>query len=69
MLPFLSSDLDKIEKLFGGDPWPYGIELNRMVLEALVSLLYDQAMVSHIVSIDELFVPCESCEQAAHRYR
>jgi 4,5-dihydroxyphthalate decarboxylase len=60
MLPFLSSDLDEIERLFGGDPWPYGIESNRTVLEELVNLLYDQAMISRRVPLEELFpVPCE----------
>lgn len=60
MLPFLSSDLEEIEQLFGGDPWPYGIESNRTVLEALVNLLYDQAMISRRISLEELFpFPCE----------
>ncbi|KAJ5123797.1 hypothetical protein N7448_009894 [Penicillium atrosanguineum] len=56
MLPFLSSDLDEIEQLFGGDPWPYGIEPNRTTLEALVNLLYDQAMISRKVTLEELFI-------------
>lgn len=51
MLPFLSSDTDEIEQLFGGDPWPYRIESNRTVLEALVTLLYDQAMISRKIPI------------------
>lgn len=60
MLPFLSSDLDEIKHLFGGDSWPYGIEPNRKVLETLVNLLYDQAMISRRVSLEELFpVSCE----------
>lgn len=59
-LPFLSSDLVEIEELFGGDPWPYGIESNRTALEALVKLLYDQAMISRRVALEELFIgPCE----------
>jgi 4,5-dihydroxyphthalate decarboxylase len=59
MLPFLPSDLEEIDQLFGGDPWPYGIEANRKTLEALVTFLYDQAMISRNVSLDELFAPIQ----------
>ena len=30
--------LDEIDQVFGGDPWPYGIEPNRPTLNALVQL-------------------------------
>ncbi|KAJ5657495.1 uncharacterized protein N7484_001144 [Penicillium longicatenatum] len=56
MLPFLTSDIDEIDLLFGGDPWPYGVESNRTALEALVNLLYEQAMISRKIAIDEIFV-------------
>lgn len=55
MLPFLPSDLEEIEQLFGGDPWPYGVEPNRKTLEALVAFLYDQAMISRKIPLEELF--------------
>ncbi|KUL89313.1 hypothetical protein ZTR_03747 [Talaromyces verruculosus] len=55
MLPFLPSDLKEIEDLFGGDPWPYGVEPNRKVLESLVTFLYDQAMIAQKVPLEELF--------------
>ena len=29
MLPWLPDDLDELDKVFGGDPWPYGVEPNR----------------------------------------
>jgi 4,5-dihydroxyphthalate decarboxylase len=58
MLPFLTSDIDEIDLLFDDDPWPYGVESNRTALEALVSLLYEQAMISRKIAIDELFVDC-----------
>jgi 4,5-dihydroxyphthalate decarboxylase len=25
MLPWLANELDEIEEVFGGDPWPYGV--------------------------------------------
>ncbi|KIW15779.1 hypothetical protein PV08_05829 [Exophiala spinifera] len=57
MLPFLPADLEEIDQLFGGDPWPYGIEPNRKSLEALVTYLYDQAMVDRKIPLQELFGP------------
>lgn len=55
MLPWLPSDLDEIDDVFNGDPWPYGIESNRKTLEGLVRFLHDQGMIDRIIPIDELF--------------
>ena len=33
-------------EVFGGDPWPYGIEPNRRTLEALVQYLEDQSLIA-----------------------
>ncbi|OGM47315.1 hypothetical protein ABOM_003871 [Aspergillus bombycis] len=57
MLPFLPSYLDEIDDIFGGDPWPYGLEENRKPLEALVTYLEDQALIRHKVPLEELFAP------------
>ena len=38
MLPWQFADVDEIDEVFGGDPWPYGIEANRPTLEALVAI-------------------------------
>jgi 4,5-dihydroxyphthalate decarboxylase len=43
--------------VFGGDPWPYGVEPNRVTLEALVTYLYEQHMIARKVPIEELFAP------------
>jgi 4,5-dihydroxyphthalate decarboxylase len=56
MLPWLPAELDEINEVFGGDPWPYGIEPNRPTLEALVQFLVDQSMIAKPVPIDDLFV-------------
>ncbi|KAJ5813690.1 uncharacterized protein N7503_000440 [Penicillium pulvis] len=56
MLPFLTSDLDEINESFGGDPWPYGIESNRTPLEALVNLLFEKAMNSRRVAVEEISI-------------
>jgi 4,5-dihydroxyphthalate decarboxylase len=59
MLPWLTDDLVEIDALFGGDPWPYGIEPNRPTLEAFVQYLQEQAMVSRAMPIESLFVPVD----------
>ena len=57
MLPWMTAELDEIEEVFGGDPWPYGVEPNRRALEALVQYLLDQSMIAKPVKVDDLFVP------------
>lgn len=57
MLPWLPADLDEIEEVFGGDPWPYGVEPNRPTLEALVTYLADQGVTQTREPVDSLFVP------------
>jgi 4,5-dihydroxyphthalate decarboxylase len=57
MLPWLPAELDEIDEVFGGDPWPYGIEANRPTLEALVRFLADQSMIAAPVKLEDLFVP------------
>jgi 4,5-dihydroxyphthalate decarboxylase len=56
MLPWLASELDEIEEVFGGDPWQYGVEENRRTLEAAVECLYEQSMIEKKVTVDELFL-------------
>jgi 4,5-dihydroxyphthalate decarboxylase len=57
MLPWMTADLDEIEEVFGGDPWPYGVDPNRAALEALVQYLVDQSMIAKPMRVDDLFVP------------
>jgi 4,5-dihydroxyphthalate decarboxylase len=52
----MTSEIDEIEEVFGGDPWPYGIEENRKTLEAAVECLFDQGMIGRRVSVEELFL-------------
>jgi len=56
MLPWLADDLDEIDAVFGGDPWPYGVAANRETLEALVTYLHDQFITSERMNVDDLFV-------------
>ena len=59
MLPWLPDAIDEIYDVFGGDPWPYGLEPNRPTLEALVTYLVDQGLVAadKKPSLEDLFVP------------
>lgn len=57
MLPWLHADLEEIEEVFGGDPWPYGLEANRHVLTTLVQYLVEQRLLPRPVPLEELFVP------------
>lgn len=56
MLPFLPDDIDEIDRVFGGDPWPYGVALNRSTLEAEVQYLVEQNYIAKPMPIEDLFV-------------
>lgn len=45
-LPWLFHDIDEIDELFGGDPWPYGIPANRALLGTFASYLREQGLLS-----------------------
>jgi 4,5-dihydroxyphthalate decarboxylase len=57
MLPWLGTELEEIEEVFKGDPWPYGIEANRPTLDALVTYLYEQNLIARKLPLEEVFVP------------
>ena len=57
MLPWIDQDLKEIDEVFGGDPWPYGIDANRPTLEALVQYMAEQHLIARPLAVDDLFVP------------
>lgn len=57
MLPWMTAEIDEIKSVFGGDPWPYGIEPNRPTLEALVRYLAEQGVIAKAPRVDDLFAP------------
>jgi 4,5-dihydroxyphthalate decarboxylase len=57
MLPWLMADVDEIDEVFGGDPWPYGIEPNRPTLEAAIRYLHDQGMIAAPLAVEDVFEP------------
>ena len=56
MLPFLPDDIDEIDRVFDGDPWPYGIAPNRPTLEAEMQYMVEQDYIAKPIRIEELFV-------------
>lgn len=56
-LPFGFSEVEWTRELMGEDYWPYGVEANRVVLEAAVRYLHRQGLTSRELSIDELLPP------------
>ena len=57
MLPWLQDEIEEIDEVFGGDPFPYGIEPNRPTLEALVQYMAEQHFIESAMPVEELFVP------------
>ena len=57
MLPWLFDDLRELDEVFGGDPWPYGIDKNRATLETFVRYMHQQGFIAEQVPIESLFAP------------
>ena len=46
MLPWLHQDIHELDEVFGGDPYPCGIEANRPSLDALMQYLVEQHFIA-----------------------
>jgi 4,5-dihydroxyphthalate decarboxylase len=57
MLPWMTASLDEIEEVFGGDPWPYGIEPNRPTLNALLDYMVEQSLIASKPKLEDIFIP------------
>jgi len=57
MLPWLQSDIEEIDAVFGGDAWPYGVDANRATLQALLQYMVEQHFIAGAVPVEDLFVP------------
>jgi 4,5-dihydroxyphthalate decarboxylase len=56
MLPWVISEIEEIDRVFGGDAWPYGVEANRPTLEALVQYMVEQHFIATAIPLERLFV-------------
>ena len=56
-LPWIGSQARSTRELMGDDFWPYGVEANRKVLDAMTRYSYEQGLSVRRVGVDELFAP------------
>ncbi len=57
MLAWSIAEMEEERDLFGDNPWPYGLEANRHVLETLVQYSYEQGLIKKRMNIEALFAP------------
>ena len=56
-LPWVVAEIEETRRIMGHDFWPYGIEPNRVSLQALPQYLYEQHLAPRAPAIEELFAP------------
>ncbi len=56
-LAWLGDYAAHLRELFGGDPWPYGLEPNRRTLEAFLQFAFEHGVCHRPVAAEELFPP------------
>ncbi len=54
-IPWCFDHVAKAKELFGDDYWPYGIEPNRVTLEAFLGFAHEQGVCVRKVEVEELF--------------
>jgi 4,5-dihydroxyphthalate decarboxylase len=52
--PWIAHEREQLVRLMGGDFWPYGIEPNRVCIEALMRYAAEQGLIGRRVPIEEL---------------
>lgn len=56
-LPWAVAEYDRTVALMGEDYWPYGIEPNRVALEAILRYLHEQGLTERRLGVEEVFAP------------
>ncbi|MDR5880674.1 4,5-dihydroxyphthalate decarboxylase [Caballeronia sp. LZ032] len=54
-LPWMNARADEARALFGGDPWPYGAEPNRITLDAFLRYAHEQGVCHRRLAPEDLF--------------
>ena len=54
-LPWVVAEMEETRRIMGHDFWPYGIEPNRVSLQALPQYLHEQHLAPRVLPIEELF--------------
>ncbi|MCH8189557.1 MAG: ABC transporter substrate-binding protein, partial [Proteobacteria bacterium] len=63
MFPWMFDEIAEMDELFGGNPFPYGLEPNRHLLETFMGYLVDQRFLAAPAPIDGLFAPIVSWQE------
>ena len=58
-LPWLIGHVEESRRILGRDFWPYGLESNRLTLQALCRYVHEQGLAPRLMTPDELFVPVD----------
>jgi 4,5-dihydroxyphthalate decarboxylase len=56
-LPWMNVEQEVTHQVFGGDPFPSGLEPNRITLEAATQYSFEQGLSARKVSVEEIFAP------------
>jgi 4,5-dihydroxyphthalate decarboxylase len=56
-LVFGEEYLEQTRKIFGMDPYPYGIRENRKMMETLIGFSHEQGLTANKSNLEELFAP------------
>jgi 4,5-dihydroxyphthalate decarboxylase len=57
MLPWMPDELDELDRVFGDDPWTYGVEANRKTFSTMIEFMHQQDLIDRQPRVDDLFVP------------
>jgi 4,5-dihydroxyphthalate decarboxylase len=49
--------LRQTRQMFGDDPWPFGMNANRRMLEDTISYSYEQGFIPEKPKVEDLFPP------------
>ena len=56
MLPWVYDDIGEINRVFGGEPFAYGLKPNRHTLETLIGYMHRHHMIARKPALEEVFV-------------
>jgi 4,5-dihydroxyphthalate decarboxylase len=56
-LAWFRGPVEEQEQILGDDPWPYGLEKNRHVVETLMTYLHEQGLAQKKLTMEQLFAP------------
>lgn len=55
MMAWSIDEMEKEREILGPDPWAYGLEANRHILETLIQYTYEQGLISKKLDVTSLF--------------